>query len=230
MRKAKLLLILILFIALMVTYTGCKVIKNVHYIYNKDVKTEEISLDNKSVKLSPLVHFGQKEFYNNLKDSIFYWKKSGYIIFYEEIRANATDTILLLKWRKINNGNIIDKNEYAHVGRVLNKIGQPEYDSLGIDGLDINADVSLNDVINKYEEFYGPIVLDSCDFQTPLKTSYTNCGKRYKNSLVPILNNYRNNEVIKRIIESDSTRIVVLYGADHIKGIKKGLKNAAKNL
>jgi len=39
-----------------------------------------------------------------------------------------------------------------------------------------------------------------------------------------VILDYRNEELVKRIINTDSKKIVVLYGAAHIKGMKKLLK------
>ena len=92
-----------------------------------------------------------------------------------------------------------------------------------MDSADLNVDVSLVKLINKFEEFYGGNKLDSCDYTTHLDSNY-NFSKGLKMKKPdPVYVDYRNTVVVDKIIKSDFNKIV-LYGAAHIKGMKKLLK------
>ncbi|MCF6169741.1 MAG: hypothetical protein L3J66_02020 [Bacteroidales bacterium] len=73
-----------------------------------------------------------------------------------------------------------------------------------------------------YEEL-GEVKLDSCDFATSLDSTYT-CSKKLKGKLNPIIVDYRNQQLVNRIIQSKSDKIAVVYGEIHIKGLKELLK------
>ncbi|NOY49593.1 MAG: hypothetical protein GXO88_03365 [Chlorobi bacterium] len=77
---------------------------------------------------------------------------------------------------------------------------------------------------NKIEEVYGNIELDSCDYATPLDSTYT-CTNGWKTKkLDPIYVDYRNAELVDKIVGSRHEKIVVLFGAAHVKGVSKLLK------
>lgn len=205
--------------------SGCTRIKAIAKLYNKNVKSQEYSYGDKSIIFVPLIHFGQREFYSSLTDSIKRWKSNGYTIFYEMIVNQGVDSAKLnfcrLKWRKINGRVSGTREDYAKLGEVFkNKIVQPEYHQLGIDSLDINADIRFDELVGKYEQIYGEVWLDSCDYSTPLDSTY-HCSERVKQDLDPIIIEYRNQELSDRIIKTDLTKIVVVYGMNHIEGIKK---------
>jgi hypothetical protein len=161
-------------------------------------------------------------------------KKNGYTIFYEQIGSGqiylGLDSIaydrLRRNFRRIDGGNAGTAEDYeAEAQKVFKKgIGQPGYADLGIDSTDINADITLLEMVNKIEELYGETKLDSCDFATHLDSTY-NCSKGLKlKKLDPIYVDYRNSVVVKKIINSELDKIVVLFGVAHIKGMKKLLK------
>lgn len=208
--------------------SGCSRIKAIAKLYNKNVESQEYFYGDKSIIFVPLIHFGQRTFYNSLTDSIKKWKSDGYTIFYEQIISKGIDSTKLnlckLKWRKINGSYSNTREDYAKLEEVFkNKIVQPEYSQLGIDSTDVNADVRFDELIDKYEMIYGEVSIDSCDYSTPLDSNY-HCNEGLKHDLNPIVVEYRNEELSERIIKTDLTKIVVVYGMLHIKGVKKILK------
>jgi len=216
--------------------SGCGFGKALTAMHTKKVKPQYYSFEDKSIIFTPLVHFGQKEFYKNLNDSIVGWKKNGYIIFYEGIIHNASemgvDSITAdntnRKWRKIVGGEQMTREGYEELNEVFkNKMVQPENEDLGIDSTDLNADITMIDLVSHFEEYYEEVNLDSCDFATPLDSNYT-CNKKLKGKLKPIILDYRNEQLVEKVIASPSDKIVVLYGAMHIKGMKKSLKQYEK--
>ncbi len=223
---------IVFILGIIILYSGCGLTKGLRAIKNKDVKTEHYTFNEKSIIFTPLAHFSQVEYYENLKDSIINWKKKGYMIFYEGIIHKATemnvDSIVadrtMRKWRKITRGVGATREDYAELSDVFkNAIVQPENEELGIDSADVNADITLLDLVSKYEDYYGKIHLDSCDLITSLDSTYA-CKKKLKGNLNPVILDYRNVQLVEKLVASEQKKIVVLYGARHIKGMKKLLK------
>ena len=128
------------------------------------------------------------------------------------------------KWRKIVGGVQMTREGYEELNDVFkNGVVQPQYVDLGIDSTDINADITMSQLVNGFEGYYGRVMLDSCDFATPLDSAYS-CNKKLKGKLKPTIVEYRNQELVKRIIDADQDSIVVLYGELHLKGMQKLLK------
>jgi hypothetical protein len=78
-----------LVLLLSLSIQGCK-----PYTVLKKIKSEYVSIvwwensSGKSVGFIPMVHAGQKLFYNNVHDSIVKYKQNGYTIFYEGVGVN----------------------------------------------------------------------------------------------------------------------------------------------
>ncbi len=217
-------------------FSGCGLVKGLRAIKNEDVKPQYSTFKDKTIIFTPLTHFGQKIYYNSLRDSIVHWKENGYTIFYEGIIHEASEMDLdsissdniMRKWRKIAGGEKVTREGYEELSEVFkNGIVQPENEDLGIDSTDINADITLLDLVNKFEEYYGEVKIDSCDYATHLDSTYT-CGKKLKGNLMPIIVDYRNTQLVEKVIITELNSIVVLYGLVHIKGMKK-LLNEKQN-
>lgn len=223
-----------LVISIILLLSGCQVSKGLGAIMNKKVKPQYYTFKDKSIIFTPFVHFGQKEFYGSLKDSIVNWKKEGYTVFYEQVTSGqehlGLDSIsydrLNRKYRRINGENSSTAEDYEEELQTVFKkgIAQPKYIDLGIDSMDISADITFLDLVNKIEEYFGEIKLDSCDYAIPLDSTYT-CSKGFKvKKLDPVYVDYRNKVVVEKIVNSKQDKIVILFGAAHIKGMKKLLK------
>jgi len=218
---------------ILVLLSSCKIgriVSNLKGMNNTEVKAEKYTYGDKSIIFVPITHFGEKIFYSSLRDSIINWKTNDYTIFYEQIIYPLEDSSKLLeaklKWRKIKGGKGNSRKDYDSLTEFFkNKIVQPEYEKLGIDSTDINADVTRIELVNKYEEIYGEIIIDSCDRSTSFDSTY-NCTERTKNDFDPIIMDFRNEQLVERIINTEINKIVVVYGARHHKGIKKLLKHS----
>lgn len=226
----------IAFISLIILLlSGCQITNGLKAVMSKKVKPQYFTYQDKSIIFAPLVHFGQKEFYSSLKDSIVDWKEDGYTIFYEYVKGGSEylgiDSVsfdrLRRKFRRVSKDEVRPIADYEEdLQKVFKKgVVQPDYGELGLDSTDFLPDITFLDLVNKIEEVYGEIQLDSCDLATPFDSTYT-CSKGMKmKELKPIILDYRNSEVVKKIINSDLNKIVVLFGAAHIKGMKKLLKD-----
>lgn len=212
---------------------SCTAVKALIYVNKRQIKPIHYNYNGRSLIFVPMVHVGEESFYNSLKDSIVKWKSLNYTIFYEQIISdNETMRIDSLtyvqvkrKARKIVELSKYSRKNYAlRSGKILkNKVVQPEYIDMGITGSDINADINLQELVDEYERLYGKIQLDSCDFVIPIN-SYATC-RRLQNNLDPIIYDFRNRELARKISESELDKIVVLYGASHIRPVIKILRN-----
>ncbi len=221
--------VIILIISLGLLF-GCNIVKGLRLMNNEKVKTKYYSFKEKEIIFVPIVHFGQKVFYNSLKDSVIRWKANGYTIFYEEIHGEIekeTDSIrkkeLVLKYRKLFDGITPSREFYEKelIQVFKNGMIQPYYDFFTIDSTDINADVSDIMMIEETERRFGRIVLTDCDYNTPIDSTYQCESMWKKESNLVILLDYRNEYVVDQIMQSEKKKIVVLYGENHIKGMMK---------
>lgn len=191
---------------------------------NPEIKT--VQLKNKTVKFIPMAHAGQPLFYDHVKAAILAHKKEGYTVFYEQIKgskpaasgaAPATDS-LRLKFRKMI-GTEPTRKTYSILKTFFPGITvQPAYDSLGVTATDVNADVSTAQMVQLYEQLYGPITLDACDFKTPAGSGLYPCTP-LKHNIDPVIKDFRNRELAKMIKAAPQRKILVIYGAAHINPV-----------
>jgi hypothetical protein len=221
---------IIVFLSFLIIF-GCTTVKDVKMIYNKAVEPTYVTLNDKSIILTPIVHFGQVEFFDKLKDSIATWKAKGYTVFYEEINIGPHERnipaqeyeIFFRKFRKMVGGGA-SRESYGELSETFEGgITQPTYTEISLDSLDFNADVTIKEFVDEYERLYGQLELDSCDLQTPLDSAFY-CAP-LTNDMDPVIDDFRNRMLVKQIVESEQKKIVVIYGAYHIKPVEKALKS-----
>jgi len=202
----------------------------VSLIYNKKVNPTRVQIQDKSILLTPIVHLGQKEFFDALTDSIVKWKSQGYRVFYEEINIGpheqnipvATYETIFRKFRKMV-GGAVTREHYGDLGETFKgAIPQPLYSEVGVDSLDFNADVTIKEFVEEYERLYGPVTLSTCDLNTSLDSAFT-CNEPLSNDMDPVIDDFRNRMLVKQLVAAKEKKIVVLYGAIHIKPLKKML-------
>lgn len=219
-------------------FLACQVLTSCHYLLafrmmnEEEIIVDRIVFDDKQIFLVPIVHFGERQFYASLKDSINQWKHQGYRIYYEGIKSSAVEMnvdsavadTLFRKFRHITGGSTADSLSYAQLTQTFKgKMVQPSFEDLGVDSSDLNADISMLAFIREYEKMYEEIQLLKCDWTTPRDGTYE-CKKQISNGLKPIVRDYRNQYVIETIRNSNDYRIVVIFGAGHMKGISALLK------
>jgi len=107
-------------------------------------------------------------------------------------------------------------------------INQPTYKEIGLDTTNsINVDVTLSEIISYYEREYGVIELNPCDFETTIyeeTTCYSYSKIMNKKKKNDVLINFRNRHVVKTLLLEKRSKIVIIYGKTHIKGIKEELQ------
>ena len=179
MKKTSPNIVLIILSAIIIftSFSGCRVIKGLKFLNTKKIKSTEKHYENKTIIFIEIHHAGRVKFYNKLKDTITYYKENGYIVFYEQVAHrysdfdSLTNDIIIRKTRKLI-GIIPTVKTYELFDSLPNFTAQPPMDSLNIDSTDINADITLIQLVNQYEKIYGEIVLDKVDLEVPLDGEY----------------------------------------------------------
>jgi uncharacterized protein YbaP (TraB family) len=196
---------------------------------NTKVESVDFSSNKKSVHFIGMIHLGQQEFYNNVAQEVKKYKKDGYVLFYEWIDYETADTLTLRKTKKIV-GMIPSKKGYS---LMINKIDIEgvvfqENDQFmnQVNSLDFNVDVTPQELILEYEKRHGEILLNNEDLQVPL---YGDFNFNNDKNVMDLILNYRNKIVAERIQNSKYDKIIVMYGADHRKGIVEELQKLDVN-
>ena len=200
--------------------------------YDKQVKIVKLSSTSKEIVFVPMVHFAVEDFYTDVKKKIDSLNNLGYFFYCEEITTKDSDSITLRKYKKLKGVPFSKNARYKQLIDSIYKLkysvkimDQPTYSVLGIDSLNgRNVDVSLNDIIIYYESRYGEIKLYDCDFKTSLfQKSICNekpIKEKIKNS---VFIDFRNRNVVTSLSTDRHQKIAIIYGSNHLKGIKEEL-------
>lgn len=192
-------------------------------VTNKNINKKKLVYTNEEGKYLiylPTVHVGKKEYYESIKKEVDSLRNEGFIIAYEGIRFEINKPDFELKAKKMrrilgfNIANINDENRDALPKEYSNKkyLLQSEINT-GILKTDVNFDVSLNELIEKYESKYGVVSLSDCDLQTSLSTKY-DC-KQKKIPSFYITDVVRVDHVKDELKNYKDKNIVLLYGKGH---------------
>jgi len=205
---------------------------------SKTPKLEKIEIKNKDVFFLGMSHLAKNEFYENTKLLIADLQAKGYIFYVESItelknKNIPIDTLSVKKLRKLTDLDLTirfsnSKNPYLQ--KLKNKytlVDQPSYESLGVKNFK-RIDYLYNELINFYEMKYKVITLDSCDLKTDITKDY-NCETLNLAAKINFTNeivlNTRNKLIADSLVNSGDSKIVVIYGKMHLKGIKDYLKS-----
>lgn len=171
-----------------------------------------------------MIHLGQQSFYDNVSKEIENYKKDGYVLFYEWIDYETADTLTLRKTKKVV-GMIPSKKGYQNMMEKIKVDGVVFQDNEQFmnhaNSLDFNVDITPQELIHEYEKRHGEIVLSSKDLNAPLYEEITFNDNK---NVMDIILNHRNKIVAERIQTSKYDKIIVIYGADHQKGILEELQ------
>ncbi|MGA9211992.1 hypothetical protein [Kaistella sp.] len=229
---------LILFFYLLFLTSCVSAVLKLTGITEANAKVNQFNFEQKKCAFLGMHHIGKEEFYNDVKKKIDSLRKENFVVFYEGFKVSkSSDKQDLknntMKFRKITNIPIslyIDSTNHA-IGLDMKKwklVNQPEDKDLGIDSTkDINAELPFGVLINKFEERYGEIILDKCDFETPLLSKEYKCTS-IKNGLQKF-QKLRNQELAQQIMESKNKKIAIVFGKDHYKDLRKILDSVSKN-
>lgn len=228
----------ILLISIIILLVSCKSAKfnfglTQMGFYIDTINVTTLTKNQNEVVFIPMKHFGTELFYKNVKDKIDSLKRIGYYFYYEKITFSLNDTITLMKYKKFQGMPISkDNGKYMHLIDSLYKIklkkkliDQPSYKDLGIEFVNgRNVDVTLKEIIDFYENKYGVLKLEPCDYQTSI---YEKSSCKHKTIDEKIKDDamltFRNKHVIDELLKEKQTKIAIIYGANHFIGIKEDL-------
>lgn len=222
--------IFLLFIAFQ--FIGCTSIVTALIAPKKDIKKnlKIMKKGSKTIIFLPTIHIAKPIFFENAKIVIDSLRNNGYTVFYEEIapdkKYNKKELdsvskkeliVLYKKYRKMMGslfvGNLTDPNNKS-IAKFYKKkklISQTTQ-LLGIDSLDINADVTLTELITAHESKHGTIKLSICDKNTAFKDKYK-CKKEKDNYYA--IHAYRDSIATHMVLTSNKEKSLLIYGAAH---------------
>lgn len=168
-------------------------------------------------------HLGTKKYYDSIKSTIDSLHVLGYTLYYEGIFDDTKSKgflerrMIIKKYAEImgNLFNISQKNE-AIAQKIDSLISQPKAEFFINDSIDVNADVSVSQIVEYYEKTYGNVNEDITK------------QKKYKSIRNDIVRNFREKNLAQKIINSKHDRIVILFGSNHKKNLTKLLNRGCK--
>lgn len=212
--------------------------------YKEEAKIKNIPHKNKNILYIPIHHVGKKSFYEDIRKKVDSLQKLGYVVYEEGVKPideslSVTETANL-KFRKMMGFYVAQEGYLDTVNNTLfgkisyrNKrglINQPPYKDLGVDTTkSIRADIEKHILIQKFEEKYGDIKLEQCDLETPLDSTYSLSCREKNRKLRKAFENYvvfelRDEHLLKTVVESPHDMILIIYGSNHLKTLKKNLE------
>ena len=190
--------------------------------------------NDKEIIYIPMIHLGQPEFYEQIKQFVTQKRNEGYKIYYEKLTYGTSDSLLqdtlLLKVRKITGyyfkGIYTDKNnETSPFKKGFDSYTRQTEENTGIDlSKDFRVDLNMRQLVAQIEADHSPIVLDSCDYATPPNAKY-NC-KQYKEYSRLFLRTYRDEYLLATLLATPHKKIILLYGVNHYDFLSPELKKA----
>jgi hypothetical protein len=205
-------------------------------VYDDKVTLEGMHHPDQTLIFIPMHHIGTKPFYDDLKFKVDSLKGQGYFFFTEGVfTANTSDTNFR-KFRKFM-GTPLALNGYKMIMDSLMSntnfkfkqeiIDQPTTEALGLKEEESRqVDTSLDQMIKLYENEYGEILLEPCDFETPLDKK-SNCKKLKidKGSWRNIVLDHRNQIIVEELLKNhhNYNKVAIIYGANHFEGIREAL-------
>lgn len=208
--------------------------------------------DGREVILVPMCHINTEDRYSELRSFLDRRKAEGYVTFYEGVVGLPChiDTVRDISYPELCRmcdpasftaaDSLRADTLYRKFRRIVGLIPNAEYktrltrrtvlQSSELLGMtterDIWVDYPLLDLIERYEREYGPVPLSDYDFQTALDDTDYNM-KKSTGTVHPyvFLNEYREDLLLRRILETVHPKVVVVYGASHIWHLKLRLRN-----
>lgn len=227
-----------IFLIPLIFLMGCKrVLFNISLekvgVYEDKIKLQQVQRSGQKIVFFPMIHIGTELKYKDIALKIDSLEKIGFTFYLESIEADIKNDSILRKYKKItglalNKGGYTDNIDSLFKGKFKPKkeiISQPSYPELGVDSLKGRVvDRTLSDLISYYENNYGKIILEECDFKTSLfEKTICNDKKIVDSVKYDYKTHYRNVRVIQEILQDTASNIAIIYGKNHIKGIKEEL-------
>ena len=226
-------------IVLSMTFSSCgKMMLNLvsKTSIDSQVKTLRNQEDDRTLVFLPMVHLGKPGYYKSAKTIIDSLRKEDFIVFYEgigiqrQIDSASLDTVNR-KLRKLLGFHLSksykDSTNLSYPKAITdNNYIMQDYILMGIDMAENKrVDLPKDEIIRRYEEEVKPIILTSCDLETPLKAKYK-CKDQINHNTFYAIQIVRNKHIINEVLESEEKKIIMVYGKAHWKFLWPGLRDA----
>lgn len=202
-------------------------------IYDERIATRTFSAAGKQIVFFPMQHVGRKEYYEDVKRKVDSLKANDFVFFYEKIKDDTKDSLDLYKFRKIihfgvpKNGyvNLLDSLYKSGLNFKYDLVNQPSAYDLGLtDKNSFNVDTTIKTIIGNVEKS-KKITLEECDLANNYTQNYKCKDKLLsKEEWNRYLIDDRDALLAKEVKNSKHTKIVILYGKQHLNGFAKLLQ------
>jgi len=205
-------------------------------VYDDEINLSSIHSVKRDVVFFPMRHIGTELYYADIKSKVDSLKSQGYYFYLEQVLGDKEKDSTQRKFKKLIGLPNTKEGYTENIDSILGKkfkgkkeiVNQPSYKDLGVDStLSKRVDVDVKYIIDFYEKNYKEIILEPCDFETTLYEVTVCDDKDYKMTKEvreDVITNSRNLVVINQILaDTILPKIAVIYGENHIKGIKEGL-------
>ncbi|OIQ19284.1 MAG: hypothetical protein BM557_06155 [Flavobacterium sp. MedPE-SWcel] len=190
----------------------------------------DYSNKDKQIRFVKMHHIGKEEFYADVATIVENAKNKNYVLFYEWIDFDIATDIEKRKARKLV-GFIPSPEGYK---KLLKQLGDEtlvvqkndQYLNL-VNNKDFRVDFTPKELIKSYESKYGMLVLNDEDKNTPIEDFIE--VKLPQEQVNEVILNDRNKYLANKIIKSNHSKIIVLYGAAHEVGLVELLQENDAN-
>lgn len=216
----------IYFLLLSLLFANCKpIILSLMTPKNVEKSLKVMDKNDQRIVFIPMVHLAKPVFFNKVKIVIDSLKKEGYTVYYEQVsiyekQEQDSLDINLRKLRKMLGINTLGgynnkNNESLPIFFKNKKYISQENKKLGLDSLDIIADVSLGELLNAHEKKEGKINLTDCDYNTKLTEKYKceKVGNYYA------IHTFRDSIAANIVLKDNKQKSLLIYGKGHWYGI-----------
>lgn len=191
--------------------TNRSIVKNAHYLQKGEQK----------VIYLPMSHLSKRKNFEEVKEFIAKKREKGYQVYYEKVTydINSEDYYeTSLKMRKLTGltfGQKYLSKEQKDFRENINEkkyIWQSNVD-YGLDYKnDIHADYSLTNLVKAYEDKWGEVILEECDYNTPLDIEYK-CSSL--NKYQEVVHDLRNAKLLSHILDTIPKKKLIVFGLGH---------------
>ncbi|ARN78144.1 hypothetical protein BST97_09115 [Nonlabens spongiae] len=215
-------LISVIYLLIVVVTMSCQSVLIKSQI-NRDIakNASYFKKDNQRVIYLPMMHIAKPTNYDNVRIFIEEKREKGYVVYYETVKfdenkPDAEET--KLKMRRLTGltfGENVLSNEQQAIFEILDPdkyVLQKQYDYGLRPEIDVHADFYLKDLVALFEEQYHKVVLDNCDYNTPMNQKY-DCNR--KDYYKEVVHDLRNEKLMTHILDSTVSKKLIVYGEGH---------------
>ena len=204
-------------------------------VYDDKVTIEKMADGDQTVVFIPMHHIGTSLFYEDVHRTIDSLKIKGYYFYTEGINTEEATDSMFRRFRRFLGAPVAKKGYKNIVDSVLTieyniklkkeLIDQPSNEGFGLEEKDSRkVDSSIDRLIALYEEKNGEIILEECDFETPVHKESTCKSEKIPNKIRDGIILESRNQIIVDALASDRERlkkIAIIYGKGHFPGVQK---------